>query len=798
MARGKKQRPTTKVRTPPKSARSGTQIKPHKETTTKKPSANTSRTSQIQQKLIFQQAPPDLHADDTTPFVTPNNPKTTINNNDDESVQSDITDTPTSLTNHANRAVKIAGIRTTATDVTEGNAQITQIIADPHSTPAHSNTHHKTLRYRVSISVEASKQPIQEFAKNFRKVFRIMQAVAGPNLWIAPWDEEQTATFKILKKPADIPDGTNYDDRFTLAIYTGSFLNPKIEGSKVWTQLRLSHVDELKIEISKLGDALQHSFHDLDFSVRFPRQPNHCQATKSTCLGWLYGSTKTISEEFFIPAIRKALNIPDKVALGMQWRAITDKFGKRPPFDQEKPSPSAIHLDIDHRYASLYQRAASDLWRQYGKQKQRPQLPNDIQLRLVPCFSSTQCRALSTNALNNITLMKDKQHFFVTERIERIEVPFIGLLDSPISPTNEITLRRAIMSRAPRSDPTKRLIHNVDYGWQDTHRTYITTVKQYVSEAHEFISSLIPEMVFRYGQDCQSWFTAEGLSFFESVSWNPDTMKTTSLADEDTQNLLDEDLWGLGDDWRVENNKKELPVPIGTSILKNNKNRVTIRNLEDDDDIKSFASAFGNHRNQPTPTLPPDFGHTKVGGTVTLSAEIIEALRKPQSANSDTCSMSTAAKTTESTRLKLSVARNTIDEQKEAIEQQALELEQLRIEMEYLKRSSIQKFSPPDTYDQEMITFHPDEEDDEDDDDDDDATQKVSPPRNLAATFNRAQLPQQTRKNNKITIVDLQSDEGPSDYAGSSVSDESANFSVHSPPVGSNAVAFSDDGVCDA
>ena len=218
--------------------------------------------------------------------------------------------------------------------------------------------------------------------------------------------------------------------------------------------------------------------------------------------------------------------------------------------------------------------------------------------------------------------MKDKQHFFVTERIERIEVPFIGLLDSPISPTNGITLRRAIMSRAPRSDPTKRLIHNVDYGWQDTHRTYITTVKQYVSEAHEFISSLIPEMVFRYGQDCQSWFTAEGLSFFESVSWNPDTMKTTSSADEDTQNLLDEDLWGLGDDWRVENNKKELPVPIGTSILKNNKNRVTIRNLEDDEDIKSFASAFGNHRNQPTPTPPPDSGHTKVGGTVTLSAEL--------------------------------------------------------------------------------------------------------------------------------------------------------------------------------
>ena len=580
MTKGKKHRSNLKTRTPPKSARSGEQIKPTILNTTKKNKPINPKNHPVQQKLTFNVPNDSTDVNDTPPTVTPK-PKETNDIHSVTSSNSDLTDTPVFPSQKVDE---------------------TPTTANPEP------VNRTTLRYRVTISVNKSNKPTEAFSKNFQQVFGIMQAIAGTNLWLLPWDEEQeNDQFPVVKQPSDLPDGSDYNDRFTLAIYTGSYLNLKPEGSKVWTQLRLMHIAPLKLDISQLGHALQHAFTDLSFEVRFGRQPLHCQATKTACLGWLYGSSKTISEDTFLPAVRAALKIPDTIAIGMQWRAISDKFGKKPAFDQEKPPPSALHIDIDSRHAPTYQRAASNLWRHYDKQRDRPKLPNDIQLRLVPCFSSPQCRSLSATATANIILMSTKQHFFVTERLTRLEVPFILLLDTPLSDTNSITLRRAIMSRSPKDDPTKRLIHNIDFGWQDSHRVYATTVKPLLSEAYDFIASLIPEMVHRYGHGCQKWFSAEGLTTFESVTWDPEKMITTSAADHETQNLVDEDLWGLGTDWRTDSTKKDL---FAASESSDQDNQVTTRNLEDADDVQSFASTFGNKR-RPSTNHTTDTRHTK-------------------------------------------------------------------------------------------------------------------------------------------------------------------------------------------
>ena len=225
------------------------------------------------------------------------------------------------------------------------------------------NASRKTLRYKVTIEVKKPDDqteqltPSEQFALNFRQVFKRMQAIVGTNLRIATWDPEQEQTFPDLLTPDTTPKGTTFDDKQMLNIYTNAYVSSKKENSRIWTQLRLAH------EQPKVGEALQNAFEDFKFDVRFSRQPNHCQATHVECIGWLYGSTKTISEETFVPAIRSALNLSDKVAFGIQWRVITDKYGKRPPYDQENPPPSAIHLDIDKRFATLVQKQASTLWK---------------------------------------------------------------------------------------------------------------------------------------------------------------------------------------------------------------------------------------------------------------------------------------------------------------------------------------------------------------------------------------------------------------------------------------------------
>ena len=287
MTKGKKHRSNLKTRTPPKSARSGEQIKPTIANTTKKNKTINPKNHPVQQKLTFNVPNDSTDVNDTPPTVTPI-PKETNDLHSVTSSNSDLTDTPVFSSQGTSQKVDETPTTTTPEPVNR-----------------------TTLRYRVTISVNKSNKPTEAFSKNFQQVFGIMQAIAGTNLWLLPWDEEQeNDQFPVVKQPSDLPDGSDYNDRFTLAIYTGSYLNLKPEGSKVWTQLRLMHIAPLKLDISQLGHALQHAFTDLSFEVRFGRQPLHCQATKTACLGWLYGSSKTISEDTFCPQFERLSKFP--------------------------------------------------------------------------------------------------------------------------------------------------------------------------------------------------------------------------------------------------------------------------------------------------------------------------------------------------------------------------------------------------------------------------------------------------------------------------------------------------------
>jgi hypothetical protein len=62
----------------------------------------------------------------------------------------------------------------------------------------------------------------------------------------------------------------------------------------------------------------------------------------------------------FIPAIKEALNIPDTVAIGIQFRSIANESGKNPAFEKENPPEAAIHLDMDERYVWEYPLLAND------------------------------------------------------------------------------------------------------------------------------------------------------------------------------------------------------------------------------------------------------------------------------------------------------------------------------------------------------------------------------------------------------------------------------------------------------
>ena len=164
----------------------------------------------------------------------------------------------------------------------------------------------------------------------------------------------------------------------------GNYINPKQDGSKVYLNLRLLSPKNHPIPQHRFGNELAEQLANSKNKISIQRQPRPCQAAKSECIGWLMYSSKSINSDTFIPAIKAALDMSEEVAVGISFRAISDENGKKPPWNKDEPPASAIHVDINKRYALLYQAKAASMWRKNSKKR----APNEVQLRLVPCFTS--------------------------------------------------------------------------------------------------------------------------------------------------------------------------------------------------------------------------------------------------------------------------------------------------------------------------------------------------------------------------------------------------------------------------
>ena len=220
----------------------------------------------------------------------------------------------------------------------------------------------RTIRYNGLIETPPSEKPFEDFVTLLKEYFKIIQEVLGKDIYIAAWDDEQGKTFPPIKKPSKLPAS-----RESLGIYLGTYINPKTDGSKVYLNLRLVTLTPHQVPLDRFGMELADQFASSKHRMTIHRQPRPCQAAKSECIGWMMYSCKSMNSATFIPAIKKALNIPEDVEIGIQYRTIANEHGKKPPFNRDDPPAAAIHLDIDERYALVYQTRASSLWRKNSK-----------------------------------------------------------------------------------------------------------------------------------------------------------------------------------------------------------------------------------------------------------------------------------------------------------------------------------------------------------------------------------------------------------------------------------------------
>jgi len=188
--------------------------------------------------------------------------------------------------------------------------------------------------------------------------------------------------------------------------------------------------------------------------------------------------------------------------------------------------------------------------------------------------------------------MAAKQQFLTNTYTVKIENGHILNLDAEVK---KMTLRKYLMSRAPQNSVIQRLFVSVDKSWRGSNFTLVT-VKPYAAEAMKALNSMIPECLHHYGEEAAKvWFSNAGLLAFQNVKWDPKKQSTTSHQDSATRALVEEDLFQIGTNWKI-----EAPILTPTSTRDTRATtppKYTVENLlasrNTDNDVRSFGSVFG-------------------------------------------------------------------------------------------------------------------------------------------------------------------------------------------------------------
>ena len=225
------------------------------------------------------------------------------------------------------------------------------------------------------------------------------------------------------------------------------------------------------------------------------------------------------------------------------------------------------------------------------------------------------------------------------------------------------------MAKAPAKHPTSRLIHNIDASWNQPSRHTITTVVGREAEAQRFLVNLIPELLYRFGDEATKWFTGSGLLIYKDVKWNANKGTTTSLKERDSKAMVIEDLWDLNEQWAKISSTPTASARPDANAMDTSTNETSpssapppaTARLASDKSIASFgnvyqrpldaddAQAAEEQAKEDALKVPGITGTHFVFNTSQLDKDGQKALAGPLSKG---FSMSTAAKTTPSIRLK--------------------------------------------------------------------------------------------------------------------------------------------------
>ena len=547
------------------------------------------------------------------------------------------------------------------------------------------------LRLPLKVRTPADDAPMEAFAKIVAEVLATIQKTIHKNIGIAPWRDGYASTiYPVIWEVSKLPKGTEIEDAKTFGSYFNSHINPRADSDNNCAHLKLRLIWKKSTRIivpnNKIAATVTMHLKKLGINATL-HNPYACQCADPEGLGWLLYSAKSMNSDKMELEVRKALDIPDDVIFGLQFRVIKNRHKKQYSWDKAYPAPQALHIDIDSFYSLAYAPKFSKLWKKNANLR-----INGTQLRMIPCTSSFVAEAASPEVFNNIVNMAYKHQWFINKCLKQFDNPFILNLDhaDPDGPDPEQgekarTLRRLLLAKCIPGSFTKRAIHSIDTKWNNDDIHVISAIAPYVMHARKIMNDILPFCKHHHPNAVQYWFTPRALEIYKDHHWSPEDETVSTKANRDMQRIFDENVWDMDEQWKSMIPSEETKEADGKTVDLTNlpDESRTLQVMADADDIASFGGNFGRERSDASIEADKKERRPERVTDIQFDKETLDKdNEKDEDRSIGSLSQSTAGATTNSTRQKL---KETQENQKRTLkenEELAIEVEELRLEKE--------------------------------------------------------------------------------------------------------------------
>lgn len=374
---------------------------------------------------------------------------------------------------------------------------------------------------RVAVKSSDSEEDCQKLLQKQLHFFFSLVLQADESALIPPYLTLDRASngFKDLshKYPvANIKGFTNVKRYF-------SRLFPRKEGGQFYCNVILALSKSAEWLLNTLQPHLQ------DNKIGLWKRTTDCERVSE--VGWLLYSSREQDESRISQLLSKML----KVCIGIRWRPVRTstsfRRNKEPTNVANPPAVvRALHIECD---SNQVQRVKHKLAKLYGSSCKR--FPDGTKMRLIPPFNTV----ISAESKEKYGIVVARQSAFTSKLGKATTWEFSqNLLLDHKNKDSGLSLRSVLMNIESSRYPGCPVFHAIDRAYGSDNGVTFNFLPENESEAHMYISGLVPYLRDTAGEWYLNAFTAEAVERAQDSSWDPETKQISSTTDVWVKNTL--------------------------------------------------------------------------------------------------------------------------------------------------------------------------------------------------------------------------------------------------------------------